>query len=118
MKSNRWCFTSPTEPNLKLSNVNYLVYQEELGELTKFRHFQGYVEFHKEYSLQYVKSLFKLKTIHLEIAKQSREINILYCTKSKTRIGLILIYNSHVDKDLVDITEQQELDLMEAFKTT
>lgn len=112
IKSNRWVFTSPIHPNLKLTNVDFLVYQEETGEKTNYKHFQGYVEFKKEYSLQYVKSLFKSKQIHLEIALESRAINILYCTKLKTRTGGCLMYNSKTDTGLIN----QDEDIGEVFE--
>jgi len=80
-KNKRWAFTSWIKPQLKLHLIDYIVWGEEYTPTTGLLHYQGYVEFKNAYSLKYVKSLFKDKTIHLEVARENRECNKLYCLK-------------------------------------
>lgn len=87
-KNNRWCFTSWKKPDINLNLVNYVVYQKELTSDNKLEHYQGYIEFKNQYKLFQVKSLFKDKTIHCEIARKDRKANFLYCTKNQSYAGL------------------------------
>lgn len=111
-KTDRWAFTLNTQPLINLKYVRFLVYQKEKGERTEYEHYQGYIEFYKPYTLQYVKSLFKSKQIHLEPARESRAVNVIYCTKEKTYTGGRFIYTTEKqseedDNKLVNIETPQ-----------
>lgn len=94
VSSKRWSFTAWQEPTMKLQLVEYLVWQMELCPCTKTKHYQGYVEFKKEYTGKYVKSLFRDKTIHVEASRKGRDANDDYCTKSRTKIGEAFCYRN------------------------
>jgi len=76
--------------------LQYLVYCKEFCPSTGLAHYQGYVEFTKPYTLIYIKSIFKDKTIHLEHARESRACNRAYCLK-----GLFLEESLEYTKDPV-----------------
>lgn len=65
----------------KIPNVLMLVYGWERGPVSGIVHLQGYIE------LTEPLNIFKLKSIlsgyYVEIARESREQNIIYCTKSQ-----------------------------------
>lgn len=85
-KNNRWCFTAWKKPVVNEKLVDYIVWQKEQTG-NGLEHYQGYVEFKNEYKLFQVKSLFKDKTMHCEIARQDRKTNFLYCTKNESYAG-------------------------------
>lgn len=62
-----------------------LVYQLESGGNSGYRHFQGYVEYHRERAFSAVKKDFGV-AVHLEAAHGSRGDNYKYCTKTETRV--------------------------------
>jgi len=76
-KHDKWVFTSWKEkPDIVLKNtVRYLYCQQEICPETTTRHWQGYVEFYKPYSIAYVKCLFKDKQMYLDKAKCKDEVN-------------------------------------------
>lgn len=84
MSSERWCFTAWKKPQLNEKLINYMIWQKETCPSTHLIHYQGYIEFKREYKLFQVKSLFKDKTIHAEISNKCRLANYRYCTKSYT----------------------------------
>lgn len=89
-----WCFTTWDLPKLKkMELVHFMCYQKEVCPLTKKTHYQGYVEFKKEYKLFQVKSLFKEKGMYLDRATESREKNLSYCHKDRTYAGSRFLYN-------------------------
>lgn len=107
MSSNRWCFTSWTQPNVNLKLVDYMIYQKE-RTTSNLEHYQGYIEFKRDYKLFQVKSLFKDKTMHCEPARESRKVNFLYCTKNESYAGLRFEYGEPFTGNL-DIVEWADI---------
>lgn len=107
-KSKRWSFTAWEIPSSsKPELVSFLVYQREVTGKTlksKFNaHYQGYVEFYKEYSQKQVKSLFKQTTMHVEVSLKSRELNMMYCLKPQSYYGM-----RHMDNPDCNETHHEE----------
>lgn len=84
IKNYKYAFTTWKKPSINKELCIFLVWQKEICNTTKLEHYQGYVEFKKYYTLGQAKQCFKDKTIHLEIAKESRNVNYLYCTKNES----------------------------------
>lgn len=79
--ADRWAFTAWEEVNTDDERIRYMCWGKELTQSGK-RHFQGYVEFNKPYTMAWVKRILKVKNnIHLEVAKKSRMHNLAYCHK-------------------------------------
>lgn len=93
-KGDRWAFTAWQKPNIK--NYKYICWQQEYTPSNGLLHYQGYIEFNKEYTLKYVKSLFKTKNIHLGIATKNREANRNYCFKNQA-IGVERFEGGDID---------------------
>lgn len=94
VKSDRWAFTAWNKPSIK--NAKYICWQQEYTPTTGLLHYQGYIEFEKEYNMRYVKSLFKTKNIHLTVALKNREANRNYCFKNEA-IGVERFESGDVD---------------------
>lgn len=62
-----------------------LIFQLESGRDSGYRHYQGYVEYHRERAFTAVKKDLG-EAVHLEPAKGSRDDNHRYCTKEETRV--------------------------------
>lgn len=88
-KSKRWAFTAWDLPQCVDKRISYLVWGEEKTLSGKI-HYQGYVEFTDEITFKGVKRLLKCHKMHLSIARECRERNLLYCLKLN---GAHLIYN-------------------------
>ena len=104
-KDKRFAFTSWIQPQCNMKLVEYMCYQEEVCPSTNLIHFQGYVEFFKEYTFGQVKQIFKDKKMHVEIARNSRIHNLNYCTKKRTYKniecgGKRFLYNSDAKNDV------------------
>jgi len=80
-KNARYAFTAWKEPRIKDEHIRYMCWAKEYTPTTGLEHYQGYVEFVKEYALFQIKSLFKDKTIHCEPAIHDRTTNRKYCFK-------------------------------------
>jgi len=106
-EQSNWCFTSwgTTIKFNKWDLIEYMIYQKEECPTTKRIHWQGYVEFKKPYKLFQVKSLFKEKGLDLSTTRESRERNILYCSKQKTFLGQRLIYSDNVINEIDEAVE-------------
>ena len=89
--ASRFAFTlaRPTIKSLSklqsLDNLVFLVYSNERTPNGELRHLQGYLE------LSIETNTFKLKHLlggdfYLGVARESREVNIKYCTKSNSRV--------------------------------
>lgn len=86
-KSRRFAFTAWRKPVPRRDDMtNFLVYQTEFTQTGNI-HYQCYVEFKNSYSILQVKNIYKDKTMHVEIANKSREMNMMYCTKPKSFAG-------------------------------
>jgi len=83
LKGTKWAFTSWERPIINEIYIDYIVWCLEETPTTGRLHYQGYVEFKKEYTMRYIKSLFKCKEMHLELARSNREANRNYCLKTK-----------------------------------
>lgn len=81
-KNARFAFTAWKQPKVNEEFILYMCWAKEYTPSTGLEHYQGYVEFIKDYALFQVKSLFKDKTMHVEAAKHDRETNRKYCFKS------------------------------------
>ena len=98
MNPKNWCFTSWGE-EIKFTKFNlceFMIVQLEECPKTKRLHWQGYIEFKKEYKLFQVKSLFKEKGLDLRNAQESRERNIIYCSKNETYKGRRITYSDGI----------------------
>jgi len=84
MPHDKWAFTAWKEPVINVNMISYMIWQQELCPTTKLLHYQGYVEFKRNYKRFQVKSLFKDKTMHCEHAYKSQKANIRYCTKGES----------------------------------
>lgn len=91
-----FAFTSWVFPLLKGKShlIDYLVWGEEYAPSTGLQHFQGYIEFKKEYTLAYAKSIFKDKKLHIEVARAERAQNKAYCLKSCSLLRSFELNNS------------------------
>lgn len=105
----RWSFTI-NNPDISIDQmkdimasvkISYYIFQEEQGEKGT-RHFQGYIEFKKPTRLSAIKKLFP--KIHAEMSKGTRQQNIDYCSKSKTKISGPYS-NEELDEPIEIITE-------------
>lgn len=83
-KAQKWVFTSWKRPQINESLIDYMVWQKEKCPTTQLEHYQGYIEFKKEYKLFQVKSLFKDKTMYVDKATKNRKANYNYCTKNES----------------------------------
>lgn len=93
-ETKKWCFTSWGDEIKfkKFELCDFMICQLEECPTTERLHWQGYIEFKKIYTLRQVKSLFKEKGLTLATARESRERNILYCSKDKTYKGRRISY--------------------------
>lgn len=100
MASKRWCFTLWSDSKFKKFELcDFMIFQTEKCPKTQRIHYQGYIEFKKEYKLSQVKSLFKEKGMYVDKAFKSREENILYCSKSNTFDGRRVTYIDNILSD-------------------
>lgn len=87
----RFAFTlaKPTIQSLaklqSLDNLTFLIYSNERTPNGELRHLQGYLELNIE------TNAFKLKHLlggdfYLGVARESREVNVKYCTKNFLRV--------------------------------
>lgn len=83
MRLRNWCFTAWTDSFLTCDEdaIQYLGYGIETCPKTDKKHFQGYVEFKKAFTMKSVKSIFNDNTIHLEPRKGTQKQAIEYCEK-------------------------------------
>lgn len=79
------CFNE-SEPEFDDTYMRYLVYQQERAPTTGTLHWQGYVEFNRNYTLKQIKSYFNDNKMHIEKRYGTREEARNYCMKSATRI--------------------------------
>lgn len=100
MSAKNWVFTlnNPTpaetsallarvaEPSSRLTyDVQYILWQLEIGDLESTPHYQGYVQFTKKKRMTTVKSIIADRS-HVEIAGGGSKDNYNYCTKVDGRI--------------------------------
>lgn len=94
-QARRFCFTlnNPSDSDRSLidqlkdyEHFRYLVYQIEKAPTTGTEHVQAYIEFDAPHRFQRVLSLLP-KGAHVESARGTAKQNVLYCTKSDTRIA-------------------------------
>lgn len=86
MKSKRFAFTY-LRPNVQTflrlimmwEETSFLVFGLEEGQHSHVVHLQGYIELKEEIELFALKH--KMPGFYMEIARESREINVWYCTK-------------------------------------
>ncbi len=72
-------------PPFDSETMDYLVYQEEIGEEGNY-HLQGYCEFKNKISLNPAKQLLGGTTVHIEARRGTQEQAIAYCKKDDTRL--------------------------------
>lgn len=101
--SDRFAFTSWILPQCNMKLVKFMIYQQEICPNTKLLHYQGYVEFKREYSFGQVKQIFRQKEMHVEIARESRLHNINYCHKIATATGKRFLFNDDFKNELEDV---------------
>jgi len=101
-KHSRTAFTAWKKPNPKEEHIVYMCWAKEYTPSTGLEHYQGYVEFTKEYALFQMKSIFKDKTLHFENARKTRAINRAYCFKGPN-IGRFEIGSEEEEEDILDI---------------
>lgn len=114
----RFAFTlaNPTSKSLaklqSLDKLNFLIYSSERTPNGQLRHLQGYLELNTE------TNAFKLKHLlggdfFIGVARESREVNIKYCTKSNIRV-----YIKTLDKKYYYPTFPDLLDKIETLNYT
>lgn len=91
-RARNWCFTAYEDPKLwfndhKKELVKYLCYQPEMCPTTNRQHYQGYVEFHKDYTFTCLKKKFFENGTHFEPRKGTQTQAIAYCMKSESKNG-------------------------------
>lgn len=62
-------------------DVQYIIMGKEICPKTKQEHLQGYCELKKKKTMGGIKSMFKDKTMHIEVRKGTQEQAITYCMK-------------------------------------
>ncbi len=76
-----------SEPPFNAEFMNYLIYQEEVGESGTY-HLQGYCELNTQTRMAAVKQLLGgEQNVHLEPRRGSQEQAIAYCSKEDTRLA-------------------------------
>ena len=86
-------------------SIKFIIWQLEKGS-NGTEHLQGYIQMASPQRLSTMRSMFNGKA-HIEIAKGNKNSNILYCTKTDTRIAGPWIYPGLEDGEtLEDIIEQ------------
>lgn len=80
-----WCFTSflKEAPFYDKDNMCYLLYGKEICPTTKRKHWQGFVVFKREVSMNIAQQLTKCPNVSFRACKGSPQQNIVYCTKDK-----------------------------------
>lgn len=104
MRIRNWCFTAWNDKflNCDIDLIQYLGYGIEICPETGNRHFQGYVEFKKAFTLGMVKKAFDDKTVHLEARKGSQKQAVDYCKKDGefNEIGELKVQGKRTDIDI------------------
>lgn len=95
MESQRFSYTllRPT-PELikqfdKLPEICFNIYGYEIGSISGIVHLQGYLEVMRPINLWKLKSI--LKGFYIEVARESREVNVIYCKKN----GVVRVFDPH-----------------------
>jgi len=110
IKSDRWTFTSfNKKPIYKEKLCIYMVMQKEFTCKGQ-EHWQGYVEFSVPRNASQVSSILKMSGAHVEIARCSREVNYLYCTKNESFAGERVEYGD-IDTGINKLNEVFNLDI-------
>lgn len=109
MTSRNWCFTSYLCPTPTMTDIQYMIYQQEKCPTTGRLHYQGYLELTKSVKMTGVKKIFKDDTIHLEKRKGTQQQAIDYCKKLQSRVGPISEYGTPAKQgkrnDLISVKE-------------
>lgn len=85
--SDRYCFTMLRPDDMKrleldkIPNLAFIIYGYEVGPVSGLPHYQGYFELNRPENLFKIKSI--LKSCFITVARESREQNIIYCSKCK-----------------------------------
>lgn len=120
-KSCRWCFTCWDFNSVlawktyKLHLVRCMVVGMELCPLTEKLHYQGYVEFKKEYTLGSVKRIWYDNETHWEIAQMPESNCIAYCSKENNLIINHNVISNYLKRDIdwddvfVDIANEPKI---------
>lgn len=91
----RFCYTllRPTPELIKqldsIPELTFNIYGYEVGPVSGLLHLQGYLEVAKPVNPWKLKS--KLKGFYIEVARESREVNIIYCKKN----GVVRVFDPH-----------------------
>lgn len=103
-QSKSWTFTSfeydeksVDALKLKAESAELLCFQEEKCPNTGRRHLQGYVRFHGNKRLAWVKTWLGDPAAHLEIAKGTPRSNLDYCSKDESSTGEFRFQNGDFD---------------------
>ena len=111
--SSRFAFTlaNPSMKSLSLlqnlDNLAFLVYSNERTPNGELRHLQGYLELNIE------TNAFKLKHLlggdfFIGVARESREVNIKYCTKSFSRVYIKVLDKKYYYPTFPDLLDKIE----------
>lgn len=81
-----WCVDGDEEhPNDLLVNIQYFVLQEEEGEKTHTRHWQGFIILKDRHDLKWLQRRIN-KRAHWEVARGTNQEASEYCKKEETRV--------------------------------
>lgn len=87
-KFTRWTFTDFDRPVFRKPQLfDFHIFQAERCPKTFRLHYQGYLETIKPYTQAQIKRIYGSRSVHLEPAEKSREMNIMYCSKPDSYAG-------------------------------
>lgn len=105
------CFTAYVDPRLNwdLTKIEYVIMQEEICPSTGRRHWQGYAELDKAYTMRTMKlKIFRDNSIHIESRMGTQEEAINYCKKMDTRAPGTDVFTYGSPKQQGERTDIQE----------
>lgn len=105
-KSHRWCFTCWDFNSVmwfkahKLHLTRMMIVGQEICPMSKKLHFQGYVEFVKEYDLSSVKRIWPDLETHWETARENDKACIAYCSKDGNLVVQHNVLSNYLKRDI------------------
>ncbi|AGS36220.1 replication-associated protein [Circoviridae 14 LDMD-2013] len=111
-QSRRWIATLNNYQESHLSalsslvpdSLNYLLYGKEVAPSTNTPHLQIYLETQKKKTLNGLKKLLGIKSIHLEIAEGTQQQNLIYCKKDGQFFEIGKLMESGTKKSITEVS--------------
>lgn len=116
----KWCFTIPRDayaPEFLFQELQKItksfIFQEEVGETTKYKHLQGYLELKKKNRLSFLTN--NIGTYHFEVCRNP-QASIQYCSDpTKKRIGEPYSYNIDIPYNGEDLIQSPDYNKWQKF---